>query len=95
MLNDKRIWELRKEMVGQMALTGAKAILGAIMVPLEIVNHISPLYWIYKIKSYEMNPRVREIESLDYFDEVKEHARNFQSAIKEISQFKEEKKMSR
>lgn len=86
----RKLWELRGETAKQIALTGTKSVYGAVMVALEVVSHISPIYWIYKRYSYEKNPRVRELETLDILDEAKEHANNAKNAKNEIKNVKQE-----
>ena len=84
----RKLWELRKNMVGQVALTGAKSVYGAVMVTVEVIDHLCPLYWIYKRAQYEKNPLGRELETLDIFDEVKEHANNVKNTKNEIKNVK-------
>ena len=87
---NNKIWTLRKDILKKRASAVGNIILGTIMVPLEIINHISPFYWVYKVATY--NPsRKRELDSLDFFDDAKEAFAEASEYSKELTTAKEER----
>ena len=89
---ERKTWELKKKIVCKVTSAAAKSVVGVIAVPLEVVAHVCPAYWVYKMLSYKDNPLVREMETLYIFDSVGEDIKEIETAKKELDELKEQEK---
>jgi hypothetical protein len=87
---NNKIWTLRKDILKKRASAVGNIALGIIMVPLEIINHLNPIYWVYKVATY--NPsRKRELDSLDFFDDAKHALKKAKESSEELTTAKDER----
>ena len=82
----RNVWVLRKEIASNFTKASLSTLTGAVCVPLEVVAHISPLYWAYKVKTY--TPGTRELETLDFFDDAKEYMSKVRKAKEQLKELK-------